>query len=309
MNKFDLQKLRDLPIEGVALRLGMKVQKHKALCTFHDDKHPSLSFNISKNTFKCFVCDAHGGVIDLAMQVLGKDFKEACQWLADEHNIIMSEWKPAESPKLITHDSKLITTKYSKYFARPFLNAAAHQFLFEERKLHPAVIRWFRINSWTDRQGTSWLQIPYFDINGQLIGVQNRKLTTQHSALKTPRFLFPKGSQCSIYNLPVLKMLQEEEDLWITEGCSDCWAMLSSGRKAIAIPSATLLNPKDLEVLRNHNSKLRPQNLHIFPDNDAPGERLYLQLKELFPQLERHPLPEGIKDFGEYYSKLITNNS
>ena len=58
MNQFDLQKLRDLPIEGVALRLGMKVQKHKALCTFHDDKHPSLSFNISKNTFKCFVCDA-----------------------------------------------------------------------------------------------------------------------------------------------------------------------------------------------------------------------------------------------------------
>ena len=313
MNKFDLQKLRDLPIEGVAQNLGMNVQKHKSLCPYHDDQHPSLSFHVRNNTFKCFVCDAHGGVIDLAMQVLGKDFKEACQWLADEHNIIVSEWKPAESPNHITHNSKLITTKYSKYFARPYLNAAARTFLFEERKLHPAVIRWCRINSWTDRQGTSWLQIPYFDINGQLTGVQNRKLTTQNSALPTPRFLFPKGSQCSIYNLPVLKMLKEGEELWIAEGCSDCWALLSSGRKAIAIPSATLLKASDLEMLRTHNSELITQNLHMFPDADIPGEKLYLQLvsaaNRIGASLVRHSLPEGHKDFGEYYSKLRTHNS
>ena len=38
------------------------------------------------------------------------------------------------------------------------------------------------------------------------------------------------------------------------------------------------------------------------PDNDEPGERLYLQLKTIFPQLVRHPLPDGIKDFAEYYT-------
>ena len=48
-----------------------------------------------------------------------------------------------------------------------------------------------------------------------------------------------------------------------------------------------------------HNSKLL--TLHMSPDNDEPGERLYLQLKTLFPQLIRHPLPQGIKDFAEYY--------
>ena len=37
------------------------------------------------------------------------------------------------------------------------------------------------------------------------------------------------------------------------------------------------------------------------PDNDEPGERLYLQLKKLFPQLVRHPLPISIKDFAEWY--------
>lgn len=302
MERFELQKLRDLPIEGVAHQLGMKVQKHKTLCPFHEDRHPSLSFHTGRNTFKCFVCDAHGGVIDLTMQVLRKDFKEACRWLADEHNIIVSEWKPAESPQLITHNSKLITTKYAKYFAHPYLNAEARTFLFEERKLHPAVIRWCRLNSYTDRHDTPWLQIPYYDIDGHLIGIQNRRLS--HPPLRgneevQPRFRFPRGSKCRIYNLPVLKMLKEGEDLWIAEGCSDCWALLSSGKKAIAIPSATLLRETDLESL---NPKLSTLNLHMYPDADLPGEKLYLQLKTLYPEIIRHTLPTNHKDYSEYYA-------
>ena len=101
MDKFELQKLRDLPIEGVAERLGLRVVRHKALCPFHDDHHASLSFKVSKNTFRCFVCDAKGGTIDLVMSFLNKDFREACRWLADEHNIILDEWKctPALGPK------------------------------------------------------------------------------------------------------------------------------------------------------------------------------------------------------------------
>ena len=68
MDKFELQKLRDLPIEGVAERLGLRVVRHKCLCPFHDDHHASLSFKVSKNTFRCFVCGASGGTIDLVMR-------------------------------------------------------------------------------------------------------------------------------------------------------------------------------------------------------------------------------------------------
>ena len=44
MEKYEIDKLRALPIEGVADRLGLKVKKHKSLCPFHADKHPALSF-------------------------------------------------------------------------------------------------------------------------------------------------------------------------------------------------------------------------------------------------------------------------
>ena len=83
LDNHQLQQLRDLPIEEVASRLGLEVTRHKALCPFHDDHHASLSFHTRRNTFRCFVCDAKGGTIDLVMQYLHKDFKEACQWLSN----------------------------------------------------------------------------------------------------------------------------------------------------------------------------------------------------------------------------------
>ena len=300
MEKYELQKLRELPIEAVAERLGLQVRMHKCLCPFHDDRHPSLSFSVRRNTFRCFVCGASGGPIDLVMKYLDKDFLDACRWLADENNIILTEYQPkeVESPKPFD------ASRYERFFERPWLSDEARRFLFDERKLDERVVRWCRLTSWRDRQGVPWLQTPYYDRDGRLVGVQNRNLVRG----ATPRFRFPAGSECGIYNLPVLNRLCEGDELWITEGCSDCWAMLSSGRKAIAIPSATLLTKKDVELLKGLNSSPlgevgRGLSFHMYPDRDAPGERLFLQLKEMLPSLVHHQLPPGCKDFGEYYMK------
>ena len=303
MEKYELQKLRDLPIEGVAERLGLRVRMHKALCPFHDDRHPSLSFRVSKNTFRCFVCGASGGPIDLVMRFLNKPFLDATRWLADEHNIILEEWKP--QPSDISHQTSFDASRYARYFDHPFLNEPARKFLFDERRLDPRVVRWCRLTSWTDKQGTPWLQIPYYDRSGRLTGVQNRNLI--RGAL--PRFRFPSGSKCGIYNLPVLNLLKPGEPLFITEGSSDCWAMLSAGHKAIAIPSATLLTKQDVELLKHLGDSMHPlplegaggRLLHMFPDRDAPGERLFLQLQKVLPTLQHHQLPPDCKDFSDYY--------
>ena len=295
MDKFELQKLRDLPIEGVAERLGLQVKMHKALCPFHADNHPSLSFSVRRNTFRCFVCGASGNTIDLVMKHLNKDFKEACRWLADEHNVILDEWKP----QLSTLNSQLSTfnaARYERFFEHPYLSPEARKFLFDERRIDPRVVRWCRLTSWKDRDGVNWLQIPYYNQEGKLTGIQNRNL--KRGAL--PRFRFPSGSQCGIYNLPVLNLLRPDEPLYITEGCSDCWAMLSAGHKAIAIPSATLLMSKDIEHLSTIHSQLSTP-FHMYPDRDEPGERLFLQLQKVLPNLEHHQLPQGCKDFSEYY--------
>ena len=306
MDRFQLQKLRDLPIEGVAERLGLRVSRHKALCPFHDDHHASLSFKVSKNTFRCFVCGASGGTIDLVMRYLHLDFLEACRWLAAiDHSPFLrpdGSKRPSAERTIDHYDAQKAfdASRYNRYFERPWLSDEARRFLFEERRLDERVVRWCRLTSWRDRQGIPWLQSPYYDREGKLVGVQNRNLIKG----ATPRFRFPSGSQCSIYNLPVVNLLRSGETLFIAEGCSDCWSLLSAGHKAIAIPSATLLSKKDVNLLQALSSELSVR-YEMYPDRDEPGERLFMQLKEVLPALEHHQLPPGCKDYSEYYlSKL-----
>ena len=332
LEKSTILQFRHLPIETVAERLGLHVARHKSLCPFHDDHHTSMSFSTSRNTFRCFVCGASGGTIDLVMRHLGKSFPEACRWLADANNVILEEYKP-QTPAGGKPARPFDASRYGRLFEHPWLSDKARRFLFEERRLNPRVVAWCRLSSWTDRYGTNWLQIPYFDQDGRLIGIQNRNLDYRkaekevfHERDKSdkevfrekdksdkevfhekdkadkevPRFRFPYGSRCSIYNLPVTKMLRPSEPLYITEGASDCWAMLSAGHKAIAIPSATLLGNADKRLLKDLAERLGT-TFHMFPDRDAPGERLFMQLKEVLPQLVHHQLPVGCKDFAEYY--------
>lgn len=300
LDKYDIQKLQDLPIEQVAGALGLTVSHHRALCPFHDDSNPSLTFNRGKNRYRCFVCDARGGTIDLVMKYLNKNFLEACRWLADENNLSVPELaerpvaERAEAPKPFN------ASRYQRFFERPFLSNEARHFLFEERRLNARVVQWCRLTSWKDKQSVPWLQIPYYDRQGHLIGIQNRNLIKG----ATPRFRFPQGAQCSIYNLPVLNLLKPGEPLFLTEGCSDCWSMLSAGHKAIAIPSATLLTRKDEKVLGALASELGT-SFHIFPDQDTAGEKLYNRLVEASIKygftLVRHQLPAGCKDFSDFY--------
>ena len=304
MNQETIQQLRQLPIEAVAERLGLRISRHKSLCPFHDDHHASLTFNTRTNTYRCFACDAHGGTIDLVMRHLHKDFPDACRWLADSTNIIVEEYK-SQTPSADMPTKPFDAARYARHFEHPWLSDEAKRFLFEERRLDPRVVRWCRLTSWTDSQGIHWLQTPYFDTTSKLIGLQNRNLDYHKADGEAiPRFRFPYGARCSIYNLPVIAMLRPEEPLYITEGCSDCWAMLSSGHKAVAIPSATLLSKADKDLLRNLSDRLGT-TFHMYPDRDAPGERLFMQLKEVLPSLEHHQLPVGCKDFSDYYVSSI----
>lgn len=356
LDKSTTQRLRSLPVEAVAERLGLRVVRHKSLCPFHDDHHASLSYSPSRNTFRCFVCDARGGTIDLVMRHLNMPFPDACRWLANGTNIILDTYRP-RTPTVDRPARPFDAARYARLFEHPWLSDEARTFLFTERRLNPRVVSWCRLTSWTDRQGTHWLQTPYFDASGQLIGLQNRNLdyckqkgdegeedkrsvdkgkqeqgseakqgraidakqgqgseTKQGQAVEAkpecreaPRFRFPYGSRCTVYNLPVTAMLRHGEPLFITEGCSDCWAMLSAGHKAIAIPSATLLSQADKAMLRDLAQRLGT-SFHMFPDRDAPGERLFMQLREVLPGVQHHQLPVDCKDFAEYYVSALAKN-
>jgi hypothetical protein len=70
------------------------------------------------------------------------------------------------------------------------------------------------------------------------------------------------------------------------------------------LPVLNLLKKKDKELLSIFNFQYSIV-FRMWPDNDVPGERLFLQLKEVLPDLVRHQLPVGCKDFSDYYIKFL----
>lgn len=314
IEKFYIQKLRDLDILKVADALGMGLRQKRALCIHHDDHHPSLMFNVRKNTCHCYSCGFSADTITLVRERLNLGFMEACHWLADHFDVYIGEEK--REPKgagerkqmgcsrMMEKAPQVDVEYYSQLFVQKKVSATGLKFLLEERMLSPAVIDLCHIvgsecNVCMSRVGQSvfdgpLLLFPYLGMDGSIISVQSRYLGKESGVA---RFKFAPGSHRMVYGLDRLASYPSEEPLLITEGPSDCWTALTLGFHAIAIPSATLFD-KHLEPL------LKGKNLHMFPDQDVPGLSLYFELKSAFPQLAYHQLPEGSKDLSDYYLRL-----
>lgn len=339
-----VEKLNGLPIEAVAQELGLDVKKHKAHCFMHNDQNPSLSFSVSKNMFFCFVCDKGGGPIKLVQEKESWSFQDACVWLGDKFKI----WWPKDKAQIKPIKRKIRrvclpktdTTSafdeeiYTWLIDQAKLTDAADIFLFEERRYKKEVINNLKIGSVSDskklqkalmerfgkerclesgliRDGkyglylffyTPCLLFPYYEQDGKLVGVQSRYLGDKANA---PRFQFLSSQKTRLFNLPILSTLKCCDKLYISEGITDCLAMLSAGLNAVAIPSATILPLEDLLRLRNYN-------LHMYPDQDEAGQKAFVELRRFFVNnyttVKAEKLPEGIKDYSEYYTKTQIAN-
>ena len=306
MNKIDLDEIRATPIEEVAENLGIGIVRHMALCPFHNDKHPSLHFDLKKNRYKCFACGASGNVIDLVMRYNNMEFKEAINWIGNKE---VNTAKDNAYEKKESREEAVDIEYLEVLMKNVCINEDAARFLFDERRIDSRVVEWCGLSSVSSdtpcwRWGKAFydapsLLIPYRDVDGKLLTVQGRYLGKE----KKPRFKFPQGSQAGMYNKPVIATLKKGDELWITEGPSDCWAMMSAGRKAVAIPSATSLTAGDLRLLGDGLQK--GVSLHMAPDNDRPGMELFKTVKRHFPDLQGHVLPDGVKDFGEMWKLKI----
>lgn len=173
INKFDIQKLRELDILQVADLLGMGLRNKRALCIHHDDHHPSLAFNVKKNTCHCYSCGFSADTIGLVRERLNLGFSEACRWLADHFDVYIGDEKYGNSARYTekSADKKLLTASdrrmaslrahfaethvshghvapssvdvefYQQMFRQMHLSESGQRFLFEERLLSPEALK------------------------------------------------------------------------------------------------------------------------------------------------------------------------
>lgn len=111
IQKYDIQKLRELDILQVADLLGMGLRNKRALCIHHDDHHPSLAFNVKKNTCHCYSCGFSADTIGLVRERLNLGFSEACRWLADHFDVYIADEKYGNSARYADKcaDKKVLT--------------------------------------------------------------------------------------------------------------------------------------------------------------------------------------------------------
>lgn len=179
INKFDIQKLRELDILQVADLLGMGLRNKRALCIHHDDHHPSLAFNVKKNTCHCYSCGFSADTIGLVRERLNLGFNEACHWLADHFDVYIGDDRYGKSVKygnaaryadkcadkkvLTASDRRMASLRahfaethvshghvasssvdvefYQQMFRQMHLSESGRRFLFEERLLSPEALK------------------------------------------------------------------------------------------------------------------------------------------------------------------------
>jgi DNA primase len=332
-----VERLESLDIEDVARNLGLDVARHKARCFMHEDHNPSLSFHKDRHRWKCFVCNEGGGsAISLVQKRMDCDFIQACEWLCSEYGIFLPNHAPIYlkpvKPYMSFHPLEQERSPFRTDIALWIIQHAglsdlAKRFLFEERKLNSALVAKLKIGSITNSKRllerllenftvddlvngglakmvngkivlhlfTPCLIFPYFDENNELLIIQTRYLGEKGRA---PRFLFPPNQRPRIFNQPLINQLQSGDNLYISEGVTDCLALLSAGLPAVAVPSAKNIPLDDLR-------KLKDFRLHMYPDNDEAGDDAFRMIRSklvsMGSNLIRCKLPEGYKDFSEYY--------
>lgn len=79
-NSLIKQVKASVDIIDVARKYGINVNRNnKALCCFHKEKTPSLSFHKEKQIYKCFSCGKGGDVISLVSELLNINALEAAK--------------------------------------------------------------------------------------------------------------------------------------------------------------------------------------------------------------------------------------
>ena len=88
-----------------AERYGVSVNRQgKALCPFHNDRHPSLY--VVDDHYHCFACGEHGDVIDFAAKLFGLPLYEAAQQLVADFHLT-----PEKLPSAAALHAKRIRTE------------------------------------------------------------------------------------------------------------------------------------------------------------------------------------------------------
>jgi hypothetical protein len=78
---------------------GIRIDRNKAACPFHNEKTPSMMIYPDKNSFYCFGCGVGGSVIDFIARMFGVTPLEAAKKIDDDFRLGLADGSLAEAKR------------------------------------------------------------------------------------------------------------------------------------------------------------------------------------------------------------------
>lgn len=275
----DIATAKAIPIEDVAMQLGLEVKAQKLRCisTGHQDASPSMSLDRRLNRFKCFGCGLAGDALDLVQIVMGFDLADAYNWLMGDPKLSSAAPIPQRDYRRVPRlgNVQALAAFYDlcaaggDYLAAKGLSASR----FGVREVTQAahnLIPTFPVGG---------LFIPYFQ-HGVITYGRWRNQTSWG-----PKSLALAGVDVILYNQDSLAGLDGHKPLYLAEGETDTMSLATRGHVAIGFPGATQyqLIERLASWTRALGDKI-PEVVLAFDDDDA-GHRLNAKVREALTDL------------------------
>jgi DNA primase len=253
-------------------------------CTsgLHNDRTPSLSFNLEKNIFNCWSCGFRGGVTKFLesigeTEIVDYDSKQPYR---------LKKLKEKIEAKIETKDISLPEDR--------------QVFLESFRGINPETYREFKAFTTHELGLTDYLCIPVYQ-HGKLKFIEGRLL--KDLANQPKYYRRPQKAMVSDCLFPLDK-IKNTSYVILVEGIFDLINMWQLGYKnTLCIFGTTNFNKKKLNMLDN----LGITRVDIMMDSDVPGQKAAEKIAELLDSRNIYSriitLPKGI-DPGELTPEL-----
>lgn len=207
------------------------------LCPFHDDRNNSFSVDLTTGKWRCHAEDRDGNFVSFYAEIHGVDTKEAYKQILEKYGVSADG-----------EDRAVNRRSYS-----------LSQYAFEKRLPEEWLSQECKLQTKKDRDGTTYMMIPYFDERGREATYRKR------FAHKDFRWKYGSSGKICLYGEWKMAQIRAAGYAVLVEGESDSQSLWYCGISALGIPGASMFKPKQADLLQD-------LKLYIHQENDQGGE-------------------------------------
>ncbi len=291
------------------ISLEKKGKNYFGVCPFHDDHNPSMSVNVEKGIFTCFVCHKTGTVFTFVQDYLNISFLEAVKVVADKIGITLSAGYKTVSKYDKHYEALDLAIKFYQNNLKSSDGAEAREYL-TKRGITEETINEFNIGfapknfdtivklltskgydentlletGLVNRNNTLYdifrdrITFPIHNAKGNPVGFSARiyKDVDEAKYVNTKEtVIFKKGEILFNYHR-AQNEARRLKYLVVVEGQMDAIRLYASGIKNVVATMGTALTSYHAELLKKTNVKII-----LCMDNDTAGENATLKNGEI----------------------------